>query len=229
MTSGIPAEAGISLGSGDSEKGPRFRGETLPRGSRTLIIACGALSHEIVHLIRVNNWSHLDITCVPAKIHHTPGKIPDAVRKKIHQSRPDYGRIFVMFGDCGTGGLLDKVLEEEGVERIEGPHCFSFLSTNSQFEEWTRDEITSFYLSDFFCWNFDRIVWEGLGLDRRDDLAEFVFANYKKVVYMAQTENESLQKKAREIAHRLNLEYEYRFVGYGDLGTTMQQIPVTVA
>jgi hypothetical protein len=196
---------------------------------KTLIIACGALSHEIVHLIRVNNWTHLELTCLPAKIHHTPAKIPDAVRRKIHENRAAYARIFVMFGDCGTAGLLDKMLAEEGVERIEGPHCFSFLAGNTDFEMWTQDEITAFYLSDFFCWNFDRIVWEGLGLDRRDDLAEFVFANYEKVVYMAQTEDPALQVKAREIASRLNLDYEYRYVGYGDMKASMQQIPVTVA
>ena len=195
---------------------------------KTLIIACGALSHELIHLVRANNWDHLDITCVPAKIHHTPARIPGAFRKKIRDNRDRYGRIFAMIGDCGTAGELDKVLEDEGVERIAGPHCFSFLSGNDAFEEWTQDEITAFYLSDFFCWNFDKIVWESLGLDRRDDLADFVFSNYTKIVYIAQTENQALQEKARQIADRLGLEYEYRFTGYGDMEKTLTSIPVAV-
>ena len=195
---------------------------------KTLVIACGALSHELIHLTRANNWEHLDVTCVPAKIHHTPAKIPGAFRKKIQENRDHYGRIFAMMGDCGTAGELDKVLEEEGVERIAGPHCFSFLSGNDAFEEWAQDEITAFYLSDFFCWNFDKIVWESLGLDRRDDLAEFVFGNYRKIVYVAQTDNSVLRDKAQEIADRLGLEYEYRFTGYGDMENTLASIPVTV-
>ncbi len=195
---------------------------------KTLIIACGALSHEIVHLIKVNHWTHIHLTCLPAKIHHTPQIIPAKIRAKIQQNKNQYGKIYVMFGDCGTAGALDKVLEEEGVERISGPHCFSFLSGNDDFEKWTQDEITTFYLSDFFCWNFDRIVWQSLGLDRRDDMADFVFANYKKVVYIAQTENLQLQEKAREIAHRLKLDYEYRYTGYGDMDKALRQIPLVV-
>jgi len=196
---------------------------------KTLIIACGALSHEIVFLIETNNWTHLDLTCLPAKYHHTPAKIPEAMREKIRENKPKYKSIYAMYGDCGTGGLLDRVLEEEGVERIAGPHCFSFFAGNDIFENWNEKEITTFYLTDFFCKHFDKFVWESLGLDRRDDMAEFVFGNYKKIVFMAQTENKDLQVKAKEIANRLGLEYEYRFTGYGDMKNSMAGIPVTVS
>jgi len=195
---------------------------------KTLIIACGALSHEIVHLIEINNWNHLDLTCLPAKYHHTPDKIPEAMREKIRENKNDYIKIYAMYGDCGTAGRLDKVLQEEGVERIEGPHCFSFFAGNEIYEQWGKNDITTFYLTDFFCKHFDKFVWQALGLERRDDMAEFVFGNYKKIVFIAQTENQALQQKAQEIAQRLNLEYEYRLTGYGDMETAMSSIPISV-
>ncbi len=189
---------------------------------KTLIIACGALSHELVELIRVNHWNHLELTCLPAYWHHQPQRIPEGIRKKIRENRDQYKKIYIMYGDCGTAGYIDAVADEEGVERIAGPHCFSFLMGNDAFEEYSRDEITTFYLTDFFCQYFDRFVWEALGLDRRDDMVDFVFANYEKVVFMAQTDNPELRRKAEEIASRLKLKYEYRYTGYGDMEKMMR-------
>jgi hypothetical protein len=187
-----------------------------------LLIACGALAREIVHLIELNRWRHLDVACLPAKLHHSPKLIPEAVRDKIRTAREGsgkrYDKIYVLYGDCGTGGLLDRVLEEEGgVERIEGPHCFSFFAGNDAFAAKADDDLTTFFLTDYFCRHFDSFVWKSLGLDRRADMAAFVFANYRKIVYLAQTRDPALEAQAREIADRLGLAYEYRFCGYGDL------------
>ena len=196
---------------------------------KTLIIACGALSHEIVELIRVNKWNHLELTCLPAYWHHIPERIPEGLRKKIQTNRDHYKKIYVMYGDCGTAGKIDEVVEEEGAERIAGPHCFSFLMGNENFDAYSENDITTFYLTDFFCEYFEKFVWEALGLDRRDDMADFVFGNYKKVIYIAQTDNPELREKSEEIARRLKLDYEYRFTGYGDMEKVMSQIPVSVS
>jgi hypothetical protein len=195
-----------------------------------LLIACGALAREIVQLIELNQWRHLDVACLPAKLHHTPKLIPEAVRDKIRRARGgpgarpgrSYDKIYVLYGDCGTGGLLDRVLEEEGgVERIKGPHCFSFYAGNDAFAAKADDDLTTFFLTDYFCRHFDSFVWKALGLDRRADMAAFVFANYRKIVYLAQTRDPTLEAQARQIAARLGLAYEYRFCGYGDLQAFM--------
>ena len=184
----------------------------------TLLIACGALAREIVQLIERNGWWHLDVTCLPAKLHHTPDLIPEAVRQKIRFFRERYEKIYVLYGDCGTGGLLDQVLAEEGhVERIEGPHCFSFFAGNKAFAAHADDDVTTFFLTDYFCRHFEKFVWQALGLDRRADMVDFVFANYQKLVFMPQVVDDDLERKARGIAARLGLAYEYRFCGYGDL------------
>ena len=197
--------------------------------SKTLIIACGALSHEIVELIRVNNWTHIELTCLPAYWHHIPQKIPAGLRKKIQENKALYSEIYVMYGDCGTWGGIDAVCEQEGAQRIEGPHCFSFLMGNDAFDAYTENDITTFYLTDFFCRYFDNFVWKALGLDRRDDMVDFVFGNYRKLIYIAQTDDPALRDKAEEIANRLKLEYHYRFTGYGDMSIAMSQLPVRVA
>lgn len=184
---------------------------------RVLLIACGALAREIVDLIELNDWRHFDITCLPAIWHNTPDHIAEGVRGKIRQARGNYDKIFVLYGDCGTGGGLDKVIEEENVERIAGPHCYSFFSGNEAFLKCADGDVTSFYLTDYLCRQFDALIWRGLGMDRHPELRDMYFANYEKLVYLAQTENPALEAEAKRAAERLGLAYEYRFTGYGDL------------
>ncbi len=192
-----------------------------PEVPKTLLIACGALGREVTQLIAMNGWAHMKVTCLPAKYHHTPDRIAPALRGKIRENKHAFDSIFVLYGDCGTAGEIDRVLEEEGVERIAGPHCFSFFHGNDEFEETHEGEIETFYLTDFFCQHFDKFVWQTLGLDRHPSMPQFVFGNYKKIVYVAQTDDAALQAKAQEIADRLDLDYEYRFRGYADLATAM--------
>lgn len=186
-----------------------------------LLIACGALAREIVELVELNDWHHFDVTCLPAKWHNTPELIPEGVRDRIRAAKGRYRRIYVLYGDCGTGGLLDRVLAEEGVERIGGPHCYSFFSGNDAFAARGDDDVTSFFLTDYLCRHFDKLIWEGLGLDRHRELLPLYFGNYETLVYLAQTEDPALREKAREAADRLGLAYEYRFTGYGDLAGFM--------
>jgi hypothetical protein len=192
-------------------------------GGQVLLIACGALAREIIELIEKNRWTGFDIACLPAKWHNTPQFIPEGVREKIRAAKGRYRKIFVLYGDCGTGGLLDKVLAEEGVERIDGPHCYAFFSGNGEFAARADDEITAFYLTDYLARHFDKLVWQGLGLADHPELLPLYFGNYTKVVYLAQTRDPNLQMKARAAAAKLGLEYEYRSTGYGDLEAEMRR------
>ncbi len=191
-----------------------------------LIIACGALAREIVALIEMNRWQHLDIQCLPAIWHNTPDKIPEGVRGAIRDARSTgrYREIFVAYGDCGTGGLLDKVIEAEGVKRIDGPHCYSFFSGNEKWSLHQDEEITAFYLTDYLARHFDTLVWKGFGMADHPELRDMMFANYTKVVYLAQTDDEGLQEMAKAAADKLQLDYEYRFTGFGDLAVEMARL-----
>lgn len=194
----------------------------MPRGDfptppSTLVIACGALAREIVDLKRANGWRHMTVQCLPAELHNYPDKIPIAVRAKIREMRADYDQVFVAYADCGTGGLLDRVLEEEGVARIPGAHCYQFYAGTPLFESLADAEPGTFYLTDFLTRHFDRLIWKGLGMDRHPQLADEYFRNYKKLVYLAQVEDDDLLAQARRAAHTLKLEFEHRITGYGDL------------
>ncbi len=188
----------------------------------TLLIACGALAREVVDVIRLNGWTHFSVTCLPAIWHNTPNKIPEGVRRKIDEARGKYDRILVLYGDCGSGGLLDQLLEEEGVERIDGPHCYAFYSGVEDFLAAADADPTSFYLTDYLARHFDRLIIEGLGIDRHPELLPTYFGNYTTLVYLAQTEDAGLEAKAKAAADRLGLAYRYQFTGYGELGSFIQ-------
>lgn len=198
--------------------------EQQPAGCRrTLLVACGALAREIVELIRVNRWEHMSVTCLPAIWHNRPERIPEAVRAKIRAARPDYDRILVLYGDCGTGGELDRVLAEEGVERIEGPHCYAFYAGLEAFDALAEEELGSFYVTDYLVRHFDRLIIEGLGLDRHPELLPAYFGNYKRLVYLAQNPDDALRAGAERAAEALGLEYLYRDTAYGGLEQFMRQ------
>jgi hypothetical protein len=186
-----------------------------------LIIACGALAHEITALRRANRWDELNVRCLPAELHNRPERIPDAVRTLIHESRDRYHSIFVAYADCGTGGLLDKVLREEGVERIPGAHCYEFFATAPVFAALAEAQPGTFYLTDFLLRHFERLVLRGLGLDRHPELFSSYFGNYRKLVYLAQAPGPESLEQARGVATRMGLEFEYRATGYGTLESTL--------
>lgn len=191
----------------------------MPVPKPTLLIACGALAREVLQLVRENNWSGLKLECLPAHLHNKPHLIPDLVRAKIRAAKATntYGEILVLYGDCGTGGMLDRVLEEEQVERIPGAHCYEFFATPSLYGELVEQELGSFYLTDFLVRFFDRLVIQGLGIDRHPELKDVYFGNYKRIVYLAQTDDETLNEAAQRAAEKLGLEYVYQKTGFGDL------------
>ncbi|UNK39426.1 DUF1638 domain-containing protein [Shinella sp. H4-D48] len=187
------------------------------RREKVRVIACGAIAREIIAIRDANGLDHIDLVCLPAIWHAHPEKIAPGVEKAVEEARAEgFSRVFVGYADCGTGGLLDRVCERLGVERIAGPHCYSFFAGNDAFAAKDGD-ITSFFLTDFLARQFRAFVIEPLGLDRHPQLKDMYFGNYTKLVYLSQVEDEALQQKAREAADYLGLAYEYRFTGYGDL------------
>ncbi len=195
--------------------------EALGKG-RVLLIACGALAHEIIALKRTNGWDHLDLQCLPAILHNSPEKITDAVAAMVAKRGSEYDRTFVVYADCGTGGLLEAKCAELGVQMLKGPHCYSFFEGNDTFA--AHGEVTSFYLTDFLARQFDAFVWKPLGLDRFPDLRDMYFGNYEKLVYLAQTNDAHLTAHAEKCAERLGLAFERRYTGYGDLATELEAV-----
>jgi hypothetical protein len=189
---------------------------------RVLVVGCGALANELVALTR--DLPNVDISCLPATLHNRPGGIPAAVRERIRRRRGGYDRVFVAYADCGTGGLLDPVIAEEGAERLAGAHCYEFYATSPEFEKIVAEEPGTFFLTDFLARNFERLMIKGLGLDRHPELRDQYFGNYRRLVYLAQGEDPALDAVARRAARRLGLRYERRQTGYGQLATTIAAV-----
>jgi Protein of unknown function (DUF1638) len=192
--------------------------------TRVLVIACGALAREITALKRASGWAALDVSCLPPELHNRPERIPAAVRAAIIEARARYQQIFVAYADCGTGGALDRVLAEEGVERLPGAHCYEFFATSGVFAALAEAEPGTFYLTDFLVRHFQRLVLVGLGIERHPQLAHEYFRNYRRVIYLAQTADAQLERDARAIAARLGLSYEQRATGYGDLASSLTRL-----
>jgi len=187
-------------------------------GRNPLVIGCGALAPELVALTRRSGLPKMDLSCLPATLHNRPEQIPAAVRQQIRRARArGYDRIFVAYADCGTGGLLDRVLEAEGVDRLEGAHCYEVFAGRAAFAALHDAEPGTFYLTDFLARNFERLVVRGLGLDRHPELLPLYFGNYRRLVYLAQTDDRRLTAAARRGAAHLGLAFERRFTGLGEL------------
>jgi hypothetical protein len=182
---------------------------------RTLLITCGAIAREIVAILKQNGLEFLKVECLPAHLHNTPQQIPEAVRAKIRQSRDKFERFIVLYADCGTGGKLDAVLEEEGVERIAGAHCYEAFAGHQAFADIMDTEVGTFFLTDFLAQHFDRLVWKGLGLDKNPRLVKLYFANYTRLLYLAQSDNPQTCQKAEQAAEKLGLRFEIQYTGYG--------------
>jgi hypothetical protein len=178
-----------------------------------LVIACGALARELVAVVSANRLDHIKIACLPAILHNRPERIAPAVRDKIRANRDRYDTILCLYGDCGTGGELDRVLAEEGVERIPGAHCYEFFAGAEPFAALTDPDPGVFFLTDYLVRHFDRLVIEGLGLDRFPQLLQAYFGNYSRVVYLAQAPDEALVRRAESAAARLGLPCETRVTG----------------
>ena len=191
---------------------------------RVLLLACGALAREILALKALNNWTHMDLRCLPAKLHMNPEKITPAVVAAIEAERDNYEQIYVVYADCGTAGALAKRCAELAVDLVPGPHCYSFFDGNETFEARGDTEMRAFYLTDFLVRQFESFFWKPMGLDRHPELRDMLFGNYEKLIYLAQTRDKALEVKARECAEKLALAYEYRFTGYGDLAVEMARL-----
>lgn len=193
------------------------------KADKLLVIACGMIAREVLAIKERLSFDHLELTCLPAEFHFYPDRIAPALDKAIAEAKAEgYAHIFIGYGDCGTGGMIDRICEKHGVERMEGPHCFAFYQRMEAFKTIEDGDMLAFYMTDFLCRQFEAFFIKPLGLDRHPELIADYFGNYQKVVYLAQTNDPALDKVAEDAARLLGLAYERRFTGYGDLATTLR-------
>jgi hypothetical protein len=195
---------------------------------RVVVIGCGALARELLALTR--DLPAVKVEAVDARLHMRPALIADAVMAKAAKVRARYGqdvRIFVAYADCGTNGSLDAALEGQDIERIPGAHCYEFYAGSAAYAALQEEELGTFYLTDFLARQFESLVLVGLGLDRHPELLPDYFGSYRRLVYLAQTDDPALEAKARAAADRLGLAFERRDTGYGELAPVIAYATAT--
>ena len=181
-----------------------------------LIIGCGAIAHEINEIIKLNNWNNVNLQCLNADLHNTPKRLPTKIKETIESNLKEYSKIFLAYADCGTGGLIDSMLKNYDIERLEGAHCYEFYAGSRLFKDLSDREIGTFYLTDFLVKNFKRLIIDGLGISKHPSLKDEYFKNYKNIVYLAQKHDNDLELKAKDCANYLNLEYSVHYTGLGN-------------
>ena len=189
--------------------------KSLPKHDKQLIIACGALAKEIKFLLAQLGGNNIDLLFLPAILHNSPQKIVPELKKTIDNNKADYKKIFIGYADCGTGGLLDNLLADEKLQRLPGAHCYQFFAGMDEFDKMMEEELGSFFLTDYLTRHFDELVWQGMGLAKHPELLQTMFGNYKKLVYLAQTNDDDLTSMAERASRKMGLEFERRFTGYG--------------
>jgi len=182
-----------------------------------LVITCSAVAREVNEIKKLGAWAEMDLQSIAADLHVTPEKIAPAVADKIDQARDKYDHIFVAYGDCGTSGELDKVLQQRGVSRLPGAHCYDFLAGQETYARLQEEEPGTFYLTDFLARQFERLVIGTLGLDKHPELKSMYFGNYTRLVYLAQTDSDELTGMAQKAADKLGLRFERIFTGTGEM------------
>lgn len=186
------------------------------------MLACGALAQDIVDL-QAQIGQAYDLQCLPAGYHNRPNMIVPELKKLLDKSGPDYDTVIIGYGDCGTGGGLDRLLEDyPNAHRLEGAHCYAFFAGLEAFDDMMEEEIGSFFLTDYLTRHFDTLIMKGMGLDKKPELRDLYFAHYKRVVYLSQNPNDDLLAKARLAADKLGLELVHKHVGYGALERTVK-------
>lgn len=194
----------------------------------TLVLACGALAKEVLALKASMNLCDdvFDLQCLPAGYHNRPDKIVSALKETLDGKGADYDHVLIGYGDCGTGGGLDRLLEDyPKAERLPGAHCYAFYAGLSEFDAMMEEELGSFFLTDYLVRHFQTLIVKGFGMDRYPNLKETYFEHYKRLIYMSQEPTDELIEEAREAAEFLGLAFEHHHVGYGDLATHISAIP----
>jgi hypothetical protein len=176
-----------------------------------LIIACGAIAREVRAVS--DQLPVFDLRCIPASLHNRPEQIVPAIEGIVDETEGQFDKTVLAFGDCGTGGGLNRLCAERGLERLPGAHCYAFFAGLPVFDAMMEEELGTFFLTDFLARQFEAMVMRPLGLDRKPALRDIYFGHYKRLVFLSQTDDLDLLAKAQAAADRLGLTFEHRPTG----------------
>ena len=206
---------------------PTSSGQSTRESPRVLVLACGALASDVRAIVGANGWDHIDFDYLPAALHNRPEKITPAIEEVLSRKAHLYAHILIGYGDCGTGGALDRLLDRfPHAERLPGDHCYAFFTGVERFLAEHESELGTLYLTDYLVKHQDALIFGALGLNDHPELAEMYFGNYTRVLYIAQDPTHELIESAQSCANRLNLKFDQLNVGRGALQIQLLELRV---
>ena len=172
-----------------------------------LVVACGAIAREVLAVIGLNGWTHVTLQCLPGKLHNTPARDRRQGGREARARRRHRVRTTRCSWRTETAGRPGRStwLAAHGVERLPGDHCYGFFAGVDAFAAMHEDNPFTFYLTDFLCKHFDRLVVQGLKIDTHPELLPMYFGNYQRLVYLSQTDDPALVEQGRAAAAFLGL------------------------
>lgn len=181
----------------------------------TAVLACGALAAEIRVIARRRGWT-FDLYPIPALLHNRPERIAPVLERELTALRERYDRIAVAYGDCGSGGAIDAVLEAAGVARLQGRDCYDVFA-HDEVAAALAQEPGTYLLTDFLARTFEHTVVRQLGLDRWPELRDDYFGHYTRVLWLAQRPTPATRAAAQRAAARIGLPLHETPVGNAGL------------
>jgi hypothetical protein len=187
------------------------------------VVACGAIAQHVSEIAARRGWP-IDVHPLPPLLHNHPDRIADAVERRVAELGERYQRVAVGYADCGSYGVLDETCERLGLRRIAGNHCYDMFAGAERLKAIFEDQPGTYVLTDFLVRAFDRLVITELGLDRHPELRDAYFANYTRVVWLAQRPDGELRALAASAAARLGLPLETIVVGDVELERQLTEL-----
>ena len=189
-----------------------------------LILACGALARDLRSVLFACGFAEtVTVEYLPASLHNRPERIVGELEPALTAAHLAGRPVFVAYADCGTSGALDRLLANyPGVTRLPGAHCYELFAGSALFAELSEAEPGTFYLTDYLARHFDALVWGGLGLRKHPELRDMYFGNYRRVVFISQTDDPVVRGLAVAAAAQLGLQFEEKFVGRHELQQAVQ-------
>ncbi len=179
------------------------------------LLVCGSLVRQVQTIVRERGW-RTRVYALPGHLHLSPDRLVEAIEEKLPELKAAHEKVVVVYGDCGTAGRLDEVLDRFGVTRTAGLHCYEMFA-GEEFARISGAEAGTYFLTSWLVRNWKRTALRSMGLDEHPDLVPVYFGNYKQLVYLRQYEDPELDRRAAEIAEFLGLEFEIRDTGLAEL------------